>query len=121
MQKQIVPLILQASGETKCIRSNPRLYNYRLKFSADYVFAGITNNVLVNRYQPYQGGAGPIQLNNANDVNFSFRVGVSDVLEDLKFIGGIRFGTTLSDKDVLLSMQNYRKRKIDYGFTYYQQ
>lgn len=95
-----------------------RLYNYRLKFSADYVLAGITNNVLINRYQPYQGGAGPIQLNNGNNINFSFRVGISDVFEDLKFIGGIRFGTTLSDKDILLSVQNYR-RLVDYGFTYY--
>ncbi|HRI21340.1 MAG TPA: hypothetical protein PLA68_10300, partial [Panacibacter sp.] len=55
------------------------LYNYRLKFSADYVLAGITNNILVNRYQPYQGGNGPIQLNNGNDVNFSFAFGISDV------------------------------------------
>ncbi|HNP21215.1 MAG TPA: hypothetical protein PKM63_00735 [Panacibacter sp.] len=94
------------------------LFNYKLKFSADYVLAGITNNILVNRYQPYQGGAGPIQLNNANDVNFTFRVGVSDVMEDIKFIGGIRFGTTLSDKDVYLSFQNYRKR-VDWGLTYY--
>src|SRR5436305_13544802 len=84
------------------------LFNYGLKFSADYVLAGITNNVIINRYQPYQGGAGPIQLNNGNDVDFSFRVGVSDVFEDLRFIGGIRFGTTLSDKDILLSVQNDR-------------
>lgn len=115
--KTNVPLIPQAPPK-QSVLDKSRLYNYRLKFSADYVLAGITNNVLVNRYQPYQGGAGPIQLNNANDVNFSFRVGVSDVFEDLKFIGGVRFGTTLSDKDVLLSIQNY-KRKIDYGFTYY--
>jgi hypothetical protein len=98
--------------------SKSYLYDYRLKFSADYILAGITNNILINRYQPYQGGAGPIQLNNANDINFSFRVGVSDVMEDLRFIGGIRFGTTISDKDVLLSMQNYRKL-IDWGITYY--
>ena len=98
--------------------SKSSLYNYKLKFSADFILAGITNNILINRYQPYQGGAGPIQLNNANDINFSFRVGVSDVMEDLRFIGGIRFGTTISDKDVLLSMQNYRNR-IDWGMTYY--
>ena len=94
------------------------LFDYRKKFSADYVLAGITNNILINRYQPYQGGAGPVQLNNGNDVNFSFRVGVTDVMEDLKFIAGIRFGTTLADKDVMLSLQNYRKR-IDWGLTYY--
>jgi hypothetical protein len=45
-------------------------------------------------------------------------VAVSDLFEDLKFIGGVRFGTTLSDKDILLSVQKYRKM-IDYGFTYY--
>jgi len=43
---------------------------------------------------------------------------VSDLMEDIKFIGGIRFGTTLSDKDIFLSFQNYRKR-VDWGLTYY--
>ncbi len=95
-----------------------KLYNYKLKFNADYILSGVTNNVLVNRYQPYQGGQGPIQLNNGNDINWSFRVGVSDLMEDIKFIGGYRFGTSLSDKDVFLSFQNYRKR-LDWGITYY--
>ena len=104
------------------ILSKTSLHNYRLKFNADYVLAGITNNILVNRYQPYQQrdptDESPIQLNNSTNVNFSFRVGVSDLMEDIKFIGGIRFGTTLSDKDVFLSFQNYRKR-VDWGLTYY--
>jgi hypothetical protein len=104
------------------VLSKSHLYNYRLKFNADYVLAGITNNILVNRYQPYQqrspGDASPIQLNNSTNLNFSFRVGVSDLMEDIKFIGGVRFGTTLSDKDVFLSFQNYKKR-VDWGLTYY--
>ncbi|MEX6686049.1 hypothetical protein QTN47_01005 [Danxiaibacter flavus] len=95
-----------------------QLFNYRLKFSADYLVAGITNNILVNRFQPYTYGYGPIQLNNANDINFTFRVGVSDLFEDIKFIGGFRFGTTISDKDFFISFQNLRKR-IDWGLTYY--
>lgn len=95
-----------------------KLFNYRLKFNADYVLAGVTNNVLVNRYQPYQGGSGPVQLNNGNDVNWSFRVGVADLFEDIKFIGGYRFGFSLNDKDAFLSFQNYRRR-LDWGFTYY--
>jgi hypothetical protein len=104
------------------ILSKSSLHNYRLKFNADYILAGVTNSVLVNRYQPYQQRGPdddqPIQLNNQTNLNFSFRVGVSDLMEDIKFIGGIRFGTTLSDKDILLSFQNYRKR-VDWGFTYY--
>ena len=97
-----------------------KLYDYRLKFEADYVLAGVSNNILINRFQPFGGynQQGPIQLNNGNDVNFTFRVGVSDIMEDIKLIGGIRFGTSLEDKDAFLTFMNYRRR-IDWGFTYY--
>lgn len=113
---------ISPSTRSDNVLSKSHLYNYRLKFNADYILAGITNNILVNRYQPYQqrdpSDASPIQLNNSTNLNFSFRVGVSDLFEDIKFIGGIRFGTTLSDKDVFISFQNYRKR-VDWGLTYY--
>lgn len=109
--------LLTVSVKTS-ILSKSRLFDYRLKFSSDYILSGFTNNILVNRYQPYAGGSGPIQLNNGNDFNFTFRVGVSDLMEDVKFVGGVRFGTTLSDKDVFFTYQNLRKR-IDWGFTYY--
>ena len=100
------------------VLSKSRLFDYRLKFSSDYVLSGFTNNILINRYQPYAGGSGPIQLNNGTDFNFTFRVGVSDLMEDTKFVGGIRFGTNLSDKDVFFTYQNLRKR-FDWGLTYY--
>ncbi len=97
-----------------------KLFDYKLKFEADYVLAGVTNNILVNRYQPFGGYAqqGPIRLNNSDAVSFTFRVGVSDIMEDVKLIGGFRLGTSLTDKDVFVSYQNYRKR-IDWGLTYY--
>jgi hypothetical protein len=114
-----------ASGITEEIVVKPtspldkiKMYGYKLKFSTDYIVSGITNNILVNRYQLYTGGSGPIQLNNGNDINWSFRVGISDVMEDIKFIGGIRFGQTLSDKDAFFSFQNTRRR-LDWGATYY--
>jgi hypothetical protein len=95
-----------------------RLFNYRYKFSADYVLSGVANNVLINRYQPYGGGTGPIKLNNGNNFNWSFRVGVSDLMEDIKLMGGIRFGTNLKDRDYILSFQNFKKR-LDWGLTYF--
>jgi hypothetical protein len=98
--------------------SKAKLYDYRMKFNTDYILSGFTNNVLINRYQPYAGGSGPIQLNNGNDFNFTFRVGVSELMEDIKFVAGLRFGTNLSDKDIMFSFQNLRKR-IDWGVTYY--
>ena len=100
--------------------SKAKLFDYKKKFQADYVLAGITNNILINRYQPFGGYAqnGPIYLNNNDAANFTFRVGVSDIMEDVKLIGGFRLGTSFKDKDVFVSYQNYRKR-IDWGLTYY--
>jgi len=100
------------------VLSKSKMYNYRLKFSADYILSGITNNILVNTYQPYAGGGGPIQLNNGQDLNWNFRVGVSDLFEDIKFVGGYSFGTNLTDKDIFFSFFNYRKR-LDWGLTYF--
>ncbi|MBI2284672.1 MAG: hypothetical protein HYU71_13245 [Bacteroidetes bacterium] len=109
---------LLAAQPRTSVLNRSRLFDYRLKFSSDYALVGFTNNILINRYQPYGGGSGPIRLNNGNDFNFTFRVGASDLLEDQKFVGGIRFGTNLSDKDVFFSYQNLRKR-FDWGLTYY--
>lgn len=100
--------------------SKSKLFDYKLKFEADYLLAGFSNNILVNKYQPFGGYAqnGPIYLNNSDAVSFTFRVGVSDIMEDVKLIGGFRLGTSLTDKDVFVTFQNYRKR-VDWGFTYY--
>lgn len=95
-----------------------KLFNYKLKFNTETVLSGITNNILVTRYQPYAGGSGPVQLNNGNDINWTFQVGIADIMEDIKIAGGFRFGTSLSDKDAFISFMNYRRR-IDWGFTYY--
>lgn len=107
-------------GQRQGTLGKAKLFNYGYKFSADYLVAGITNNILINRFQPFGGytQSGPIYLSNGNDVNFTFRVGVSDLMEDIKFIGGFRFGTNLTDKDVFFSFQNLRKR-LDWGLTYY--
>ncbi len=100
--------------------SKSKLFDYKLKFEADYVLAGVTNNILINRYQPFAGysQSGPIYLNNEDPLSFTFRVGVSDIMDDVKLIGGFRLGTSLTDKDVFVSYQNYRKR-VDWGLTYY--
>ncbi|MFP5039520.1 hypothetical protein [Parasediminibacterium sp. JCM 36343] len=96
-----------------------KMFNYRYHFNADYVQSGITNTVLVNRYQPYEGGYGPIVLNNGNSLNLNFQVGTSDLFEDVKFVGGVRLGfNNLNDKDFFFSFQN-NKRMVDWGLTYY--
>ncbi|MDP4261058.1 MAG: hypothetical protein Q8941_00890 [Bacteroidota bacterium] len=97
-----------------------KLYEYRPpKFFADYVVTGFSNSVLpVNKFQPYGNGAGPIYLSNGNDFNGLIRLGTSDLMEDVKFTGGVRIAANLRDNDVLFEFYNLRKR-LDWGFTYF--
>lgn len=100
------------------ILQRSRLFDYRWKFSNDYIVSGVSNNILINRYQPYAGGNGPIQLGNGSNLNFTFRASVSDLMEDIKFIGGFRLGTNLRNNDYLFGFRNFRKR-FDWGLTYF--
>lgn len=102
----------------KTVLQRSKLFDYRWKFSNDYIVSGVSNNILINRYQPYAGGSGPIQLGNGSNLNFTFRASVSDLMEDIKFIGGFRLGTNLRDNDYLFAFQNFRKR-FDWGLSYY--
>ena len=88
------------------------------KFSVDYGSAGFSNGVLVNRYQAYQGGSGPIMLNSGTPLNGLIRLGTSELLEDVSITGGFRISTNLKDNEWLMSYQNL-KRRIDWGATYY--
>lgn len=102
------------------ILKKAKLYEYRPpKFFADYAVTGFNNSVLaINKFQPYGGGAGPIYLSNGGDFNGLIRLGTSDLMEDVKFTGGIRIAPNLRDNDVLFEFYNLRKR-LDWGATYY--
>ncbi len=97
-----------------------KVYEYRPpKFFTDYVVTGFNNTVIVqNKFQPYAGGAGPVNLSNNNAFNGLIRMGTSDLMEDLKFVGGFRIDPNLRDYDVVFSFLNQRKR-LDIGATYF--
>ena len=108
---------LEIPGST--VLKKAGLFRYKpLKFSADYVVAGFNNNVLGTRYQPYQGGAGPINLTSNTGLNGIIRLGVADVMEDIKISGGFRLSSNLKDNDWLFQFTNLRRR-VDWGLTYY--
>ncbi len=109
---------IDATPET--VLTKAKLFEYRPpKFFNDYVVAGLNNTVfVVNKYQPYMGGSGPIDPANGNDLNGLIRMGTTDLFEDIKISGGFRIATNLKDNDVLFEFMNLRKR-LDWGFTYY--
>ncbi|MBL0335439.1 MAG: hypothetical protein IPP73_09070 [Chitinophagaceae bacterium] len=96
-----------------------KVFEYRPpKFFNDYLVSGFNNNVLVSRFQPYQGGNGPINLSNGDPFNGIIRVGTSDLFEDWKFAGGFRISPDLNNNEYVVTTQ-YLKKRIDYGITYY--
>lgn len=106
-------------NDNENVLARAKLFVYKpKKFSADYGSAGFNNTVLINRYQPYQGGTGPIMLNSGTPLNGLLRLGTSDLLEDIKITGGYKLSTNLKDNEWLLNYQNL-KRRIDWGLTYY--
>ena len=101
------------------VLSEAKLYPYKpLKFATNYIVAGFNNDVLGTRYQLYQGGAGPITLTSNSGLDGTLRLGIADIMEDVKISGGYRLSTNLKDNDWLFQFNNLRKR-IDWGFTYY--
>ncbi|HEY8388498.1 MAG TPA: hypothetical protein VIK74_07830, partial [Parasegetibacter sp.] len=101
------------------ILKKARLFDYKLKFFSDYLVAGFNNTVLVNQFQPYQGGSGPVNLSNNNPFNGIIRMGTSDLFEDIKFSGGFRIDVPgFRDNEYLFNFQ-YLKKKVDWGLTYY--
>lgn len=101
------------------VLSTAKLYPYKpLKFAVDYVVAGFNNNVLGTKYQLYTGGSGPVSLTSNNGLNGIIRMGIADVMEDIRISGGFRLSSNLKDNDWLFQFTNLRKR-LDWGLMYY--
>ncbi len=105
--------------QKESVLKKAKVWEYRPpKFFNDYLVSGFNNNVLITRFQPYQGGFGPIQLSNGDPLNGILRVGTSDLFEDWKFAGGFRISPDLKNNEYVLTTQ-YLKKRIDYSLTYY--
>ena len=105
--------------EENSVLASAKLYPYKpKKFSADLGSVGFNSAVLINRYQTYGGGGGPIMLNGSTALSGLVRLSTSDLLDDIKISGAFKLGTNLRDNEWLLNYQNL-KRRIDWGLTYY--
>ena len=84
--------------------------NYNINYSVDYVVSQIDNSFLNASYQKFAGGGSQIYLNPG--INAFFKVGVSDLFEDYRIVGGIRFSGDLNSNEFFLSREN-RIKNLD--------
>jgi len=79
---------------------------YLTSFYTNTVTSQIDFGFLSNSYQPFTGG--PFYFNPG--FNVFFKVGTTDLFEDYKITGGVRFAGNFNSNEYLLSFENLKKR-----------
>lgn len=93
----------------------PKPRNYRLNFATDYVLSQV-DNVFNNQF--YQNFTGPSSM--FPGLSGLVKLGISDLFEDYKIVGGFRLSGSLDNNDYGISFQNLRKR-IDKSISFQRQ
>ena len=86
----------------------PKRLNYRVEYFLNDMISQIDFNYINYSYQPFTGGGGPIYLNPG--FNVFFQMGVNDLMEDHRFVGGVRLNFSLINNEYLFSYSNLKKR-----------
>jgi hypothetical protein len=84
--------------------------NYNTNYSVDYVVSQLDNSFLNSSYQKFTGGGSPIYLNPG--LNAFFKIGMSDLFEDYRITGGMRFSGDFNSNEFFLSYED-RMRNLD--------
>lgn len=108
---------IRRTGRKRVVNRKAR--NYVPKFAVDHLAATLDNSVQFSDYKSYQlSAASP----NFFDPNFDLmiKLGVSDLFEDYKIVGGFRLPTSdlTSGMEYFLEYQNLKKR-LDKKFLFY--
>lgn len=85
----------------------PKRLNYRVEYYLNDVTSQVDFNYINYGYQPFTGG-GPIYLNPG--FNLFFQIGLTDLMEDHRIIGGVRLNFTLINNEYIFSYSNLKKR-----------
>ena len=90
---------------------------YKIDFAKDYMSAQLDNNFLFPSYQAYNPGS--VYFNSG--VNALLKIGISDLFDDYKVVGGLRIPASFSSGgEQLLMVQNLRNR-VDHRLIYHRQ
>lgn len=96
----------QAKIESEFVLGKQR--NYNTSFSQDYFISQLDNSFLNNSYQKFTGGG--YYMNPG--INAFFKIGLSDLFEDYRITGGMRFSGDFNSNEFFLSYED-RMKKID--------
>lgn len=86
----------------------PIARNYKVQFSTEYVVSQLDNSFLNAGYQRFTGGSSPIYLNPG--FTGLLKIGMSDLLEDHKIVGGVRLSSNLKSNEYVLYYEDRTRR-----------
>lgn len=115
LTQQDLPAATSTVKEKSLRLGNPRMYD--LVFIPDYFVTQLDNSVINTYYQPYQQGAA--QFFNPG-FNGMFKLGINDLFNDKRILGGFRIPVDLRGSDVFLAYENNIKR-IDKRYQFFRQ
>lgn len=83
----------------------PRQVLYYVNFTTDYVVSQVDNSFLNQSYQRYTGGG-----YQSSGFNALIKMGMIDLFEDYRIIGGYRFPVNFNNTEYMLSYENLKSR-----------
>jgi hypothetical protein len=107
-----------APGDSVSKYAKAKQLNYNVEFSIDQTVTQIDFNYLNSTYQPYTGAGDAIFLNPG--LNLLFMVGITDLMEDYRFTGGVRLNFDLVNNEYMLSYNNI-KHRLDHQIIFHRQ
>lgn len=107
-QKTGPGLITLGTGGDSDIFTIPKRRNYYVSYYINSLVSQIDFNYVNYSYQPFTGGHSPIYLNPG--FNIFMKVGITDLMEDYRFTGGVRFNFSFINNEYIGSYVNLKKR-----------
>ncbi len=92
--------------------------NYAVEYTANEITSQFDFSFLNANYQQFSGGGSPIYLNAG--FNFLMKIGLSDLMEDYRITGGLRFSFNFDNFEYLLSYENL-KHRLDKQIIFHRQ
>ena len=86
----------------------PKRRNYYVSYFISELTSQVDFNYINYSYQPFTGGKSPIYLNPG--FNIFLKVGLTDLMEDYRFVGGVRFNFDFINNEFIGSYANLKKR-----------
>ncbi|MDZ4823775.1 MAG: hypothetical protein SH856_09970 [Flavobacteriales bacterium] len=111
---------ISADGTTSTDTTNkdfqmPKSRGYRLNFATDYVVTQVNNSFASPFYQNFSGPTSILP-----GISALVKMGMSDLFEDYKLVGGFRLALDLQNNDYGLIFENLRGR-VDKKITFFRQ